>query len=134
MKLAAKIRLQASEGDYDYVFNNKPLWWVFFPGQNHDQHVDRKSAEKDASRVKGAKVKYGYFDKLNKFVSVEMPPEATYVNSETRELPKTGVVFDLKNDGVPENGEKPELQVLTHDDGGVETPPEQSLLMDDLQP
>jgi hypothetical protein len=50
------------------------------------------------------------------------------------ELPKTGPVFDTLIDGEPDDGEEPEIQTLTKNDGGVETAPEQSLLMDDVQP
>ncbi len=43
----------------------------------------------------------------------------------------TGVIFDTLVDGDPRQ-EEPEVQEDTHDDGGIETPPEQALLVDDI--
>jgi len=43
-----------------------------------------------------------------------------------------GTSFDTMIDGDPSK-EEPVVQKLTHDDGGVETPEEKHLLMDDLQ-
>ena len=43
----------------------------------------------------------------------------------------SGVAFDTFIDGEPDT-DTPEVQELTRDDGGIEPPEEQSLLMDDL--
>lgn len=46
----------------------------------------------------------------------------------------TGEQFETLVDGEPDGEDTPEVQELTHDDGGVEEPSEQELLRDDLVP
>ena len=63
------------------------------------------------------------------FCSIEDEEFASKVEASLSDPISNGVAFDTMVDGDPSQTE-PEVQELTHDDGGVEKAPEQELLMD----